>query len=219
MTDDRGIAEKLRIGRPKHSPPSEFIDTELMKALSNELRVRIYAYLCEHTAGPREVAEALGENPNSVRYHVDQLRDGGWIADDPLVPGKGGHYRAIRSMVISPAAWDRLPEAAKHKLAIHLMRDLYADACASMEAGYFLRPGIYLSMTPMVVDAQGKDDTRRVLERALTELIDVQVESDRRMEAAGTGDASATSLTVALIGFESLRDPAVGTRAAETMRL
>lgn len=219
MNDTNGRTAEKRIGRPKHSPPSAFIDTELMKALSDELRVRIYAYLCDHAAGVAEIAAAVGEGPSTVRHHIDQLRAGGWIADDPSVPGKGGHYRAIRSMVIPASAWDRLPEAAKHKLAIHILRHLYADAGASIEAGYFLRPGIHLSLTPMVVDAQGKADVRRVLERALEELLGIQGESDRRLQAARTGDGGATSLSVALLGFESLRDPAAGARAQATMRL
>jgi DNA-binding transcriptional ArsR family regulator len=192
-----------------------------MKALSDELRVRIYAYLCDHTASIAEIAAALGAPTSNVRYHVTELRNGGWIAHDPSVrgKGKGWYYRAIRSMVIPPSAWERLPEAAKHKLAVHLLRNLYADAGASMEAGRFLRPGIYMSLTPMVVDAQGKEDVRRVLERTLGELLDIQTDSDHRLRGAGTGDNGATSLTVGLLGFESLRDPAKGARAQETMRL
>lgn len=207
------------IGRPRLSPPSSFVDTELMKALSDELRVRIFAYLCDHTASVAEIAKVVGANESRVRYHVDELRNGGWIADDPSIPAKGNHYRAIRGMVIQAAAWERLPEAARHKVAVHLLRHLYSDAGASIEAGYLLRPGVHLSLTPMVVDAQAKDDARRVLERALEELQGIQTESDARLTAANTEDSAATSLTVALFGFESLRDPADGARAQETMRL
>lgn len=120
-------------------------------------------------------------------------------------------------MVLPPSVWDRLPEAGKQKIAIQLFRHLYGDAGASMEAGYFLRPGAYMSLTPMVVDVQGKEDARRVLERALEELMGIQSESDDRLQAARTGDGGATSLTVALLGFESLRDPAAGARAQATM--
>lgn len=214
-----GAAATRPGGRPKHSPPSSYIDTELMKALSDELRVRIYAYLCDRAAGPREIATALGERHSTVRYHVDQLRAGGWIGDDPSVPGRGGHYRAIRGMVISPGAWDRLPEPGRHKLAIHLLRGLYADAGASIESGSFLRSGAHLSLTPMVVDSQGKEDVERVLEEALRELAGIQRESDDRREAAGGSFRDGISLTAGLMGFESARDPGEGARAPATMRL
>ncbi|HEU5106328.1 MAG TPA: winged helix-turn-helix domain-containing protein [Solirubrobacterales bacterium] len=219
MSDSNGSTATAGIGRPRLAPPSSFVDTELMKALSDEMRVRIFAYLCDHTASVAELAAYLGAPESNVRYHVDELRNGGWIADDPSVLGKGFHYRAIRGMVIEPAAWERLPEAAKQKIAVHMLRNLYADAGASIAAGYMLRPGIYMSLTPMVLDAQAKGDARRVLERALKELLGIQTESDDRRRKDGADDSSATSLTVAMLGFESLRDPAEGARAQETMRL
>ncbi len=201
-------------------PPSAYIDHELMRVLSDELRVRIYAYLCDHTAGPSKISDALGENKNSVRHHIDRLREGGWIGDDPSVTGRGAHYRAIRSMVIPPGAWDRLPAPAKHKVAVHMLRHLYADAGASLAAGRFIKPGIYMSLSPMVVDAQGQEDVKRILENALSELAGVQVESDHRRRLGGGSHSGAdTSLTVGLFGFESVRDPDAGARPSATIRL
>lgn len=187
-----------------------------MKALSDELRVRILAFLCENTAGPREIADSLGEKVTTVRYHVDELRKGGWIGDDPTILGRGGHYRAIRNMVIPPAAWDRLPEQAKHKLAVHILRHLYADVGASVEGGVFRESGVHLSLTPMVIDHRGQREVQRMLERTLADLTAIQRESDRRRTR---GPENLTSLTVALFGFESMRDAAAGSRASATMRL
>jgi DNA-binding transcriptional ArsR family regulator len=205
--------------RANFSPPGAFVDHELMRILSDELRVRIYAYLCDHTAGPSEVADVLEVNKNSVRHHIDRLREGGWIGDDPSVPGRGGHYRAIRSMVIPPGAWDRIPEPAKHKVAVHMLRHLYADAGSSLAANRFLRPGVYMSLTPMVVDAQGQRDVKQILEEALRELAGVQVESDHRRAKAGQDAGTEIPLTVGMFGFESLRDSDGGARPSATMRL
>src|SRR6476469_561313 len=110
-----------------HSAPSGFIDTGLMKALSDEIRVQIFAYLCDHTARMSEVAAALDLPPTVVRHHVRSLRNGGWIAVEHSVPKSGYHYRAIRAMLIPPQAWSRLPELGRHKLAAHMLRDLYSE--------------------------------------------------------------------------------------------
>jgi DNA-binding transcriptional ArsR family regulator len=215
---DTGTATRS-VGRPGFTVPSSFIDTDLMKMLSDELRVRIFAYLCDHTATADEVAKALSEHPSKVRYHLKELRQGGWIADDPSIPGRGGHFFATRPSILSPSTWERLPEAARHRIAVKLMRLLFEDAAASMEAGYFLRPGAQVSLTPMVLDVQGKEDARRVVERALEELLVVQTQSDLRLEEGDRGDAAAGSFTVSCCAFESLRDPSLGARAPATMRL
>lgn len=204
---------------PNLLAPNSLIDTELMEALSDELRVRIFAYLCLNAAGASEIAAALGVSWHAVRYRLEHLRKGGWIADDPSVPGRGDHYRATRAMVIPPGAWDRLPDLARHKIAVRMLSDLYADAGASIAAGRFLRPGIYMSLTPMVVDARGRKDVNRVLERTLTELVGIQAECDQRLQSARSVECPETSLTIGLTGFESLRDPAEDARASATMRL
>jgi DNA-binding transcriptional ArsR family regulator len=202
----------------KHGAPGGFIDSGLMKALSDEIRVQIFAYLCDHTARMSEVAAALDLPQNVVRHHVTSLRNGGFIAVDPSVSKSGYHYRAIRAMLIPPNVWTRLPELARHKLAAHMLRDLYSEIGASSEAGFFLRPGLFMSLTPMVVDAQGQRDARHVLEEALKELAGIQRESDARRAAART-DKSGISMTAGLLGFESLRSPASGARPSATMRL
>ncbi len=201
------------------TPPREFVDIELMKALSDELRVRIYAYLCEHTAGAREVAEALGADNGVVRHHIGTLRDGGWIDIDPTAEGRGNQYRAARGMVIPFGVWERLPEAVQQQVAIRIMRLLYSDAASSMEAGFFLRPGVHASLTPMVVDAQGQRDAKRLLEGTVTGLGEIQDESNSRMKEAGRNNGQGVSLTVGLIGFESLRSPADGLKASQTVTL
>ena len=202
----------------RFSAPRSFIDTELMEALSDELRVRIFAYLCLHAAGSKEIAAALMVSESAVRYRLEHLREGGWIGDDPSIRQRGRHYRAIRSMIIPLGAWGRLPDLARHKLAAHMLRHLYADIGAATAVGHSSRPGIHASLTPMVVDEIGSKDVRRVLERALRELAVVQKESDDRVEAGVTAIRLA-SRTVGLLDFESSRDPAEGDRASATMRL
>lgn len=206
-------------GAERRSAPREFVDTGLMKALSDELRVRVYAFLCEQTAGAPEVAEALDADKGMVRHHIGTLRDGGWIDVDPAAEGRANQYRAVRRMVIPANVWERLPEAVQQQVAVRIMRLLYSDAAGSMEAGFFLRRGVHASLTPMVVDTQGQRDTKALLERTVTGLLDVQEESNGRMNEAGRTDGQGVSVTVGLVGFESLRSPTEGVRASQTVTL
>jgi DNA-binding transcriptional ArsR family regulator len=197
----------------------DFVDVELMKALSDELRVEIYAYLCEHVAGSKEVSEALGVDRGIARHHMNVLRDGGWIDAAADVPGREVAYRAVRQIVIPAAVWDRLPEAVQQQVAFRMMRALFGDVAESMEAGFFFRPGRHLSVTPMVVDAEGQREVKELLESNVGGLANIQRLSNDRMTAAGRSNGQAVSLTVGLIGFESLRDPAEGAKASLTKRL
>lgn len=203
----------------KMAAPSSFIDCDLMEALSDELRVRIFAYLCLRAARSKEIAEALGVSLSSVRYRLEHLREGGWIAIDPKVRKRGNYYRANRAMVLPPEAWDRLPSLARHKLAAHMLRHLYADVGASISAGNTDRPDIKASLTPMVVDEIGRREVERVFDRTLRALAVVQKESDDRAEGAGGSAEPVASRTFGLLSFESSRDPAEGHRVSASMRL
>ena len=206
-------------GARRPSAPREFVDCELMKALADELRVRVYAFLCEQTAGAREVAEALGADNGMVRHHIGVLADGDWIDVDPMADGRAKKYRAVRRMVIPANVWERLPEAVQHQVAVRIMRLLYSDAAGSIEAGFFIRRGVHASLTPMVVDTQGQRDTKALLEGTVTGLLDIQEESNGRMAEAGRANGQGVSLTVGLVGFESLRSPSEGIGASQTVRL
>lgn len=112
MAAGKGGSGAVVEGRPPTGRPSDFIDVDLMKALANELRVRIYAYLCEHPAGSPEVAKALGESKNTVRMQVAELAEAGWLEAMPS-PGRTKIYQARRPVMLPADVWDRLPEAVR----------------------------------------------------------------------------------------------------------
>lgn len=199
------------------APQSDFIEVALMRALADELRVRVYAYLCEYEAGAAEVAKALGAPKNSVRYHVAELVQDGLIDADRTTRGK--KYRALRPAVVPTGVWDRMPSSLRRHVAVRMMRRLFADAGESMEAGLFFRPGVHLSLTPMVVDAQGQREVKKLLEATVDGLLAIQAESNTRMEESGRDDSQGVPLTVAVAGYEAQRDPAEGLKASQTVRL
>lgn len=67
--------------------------------MTRELEERVLAYLREHQgAGPREIADALGEPLQRVRAALARLRDRGLVAR-----GDEGHYYAVAPAVKGPA--------------------------------------------------------------------------------------------------------------------
>lgn len=140
--EEAGDRARVRGGRPPTRQPSEFIEVELMRALSDEMRVRIWAYLCEHTAGAPEIAKAIGESQNGVRFHVGELASGEWI--EPVASsGRAQKFRARRQSPLPPGIWERLPEDLRQHVGVRLLRIFYTDAKESMEAGSFFRPGVH----------------------------------------------------------------------------
>jgi DNA-binding transcriptional ArsR family regulator len=210
-----GLIETGR--RPPSRQDAEFIDIDLMRILSDESRVRIYAYLSEREASRAEIQQALAIPNNKVRYHVVRLEDGGWI-ESRFAEGQT-KYTATRPVVMPANVWDNLPTPVREHIAARIWKRLLVDVEESMDAGFFFGADVHLSLTPMVVDEAGRRQVKEWLESCVEGLIAIQHEADVRAKKAGSRDRELHSLTVLLTGYEAVRDPAQGIRASRTVRL
>lgn len=196
-----------------------FVDTELMSALADDLRVRIFAFLCERPASLQEVAVALGASESQVRYHASQLRKGGWVEPEDGGARRGRRYRAVQASPIPAGVWDQLPIPIKQHLAVRLMRLLYGDAAEAMAEETFLRDPHHLSVTPMVVDERGREDVKTLLEATVGGLQRIQAESNERIAKLDGSGSDTVAMTVAAAGYEAARDPEEGITATHTVQL
>ena len=55
------------------------MDTQLVRALLNPMRIRIFDAVAEGPASPRELASTLDENLGVVSYHVGVMRTTGCL--------------------------------------------------------------------------------------------------------------------------------------------
>lgn len=203
--------------RPPSRQDAEFVDIDLMRILSDESRVRIYAYLCERDASRAEIQQALAIPNNKVRYHVLRLEEGGWI-ESRFAEGQT-KYAATRPILLPADVWEDLPIRVREHIAARIWKRLLVDVEESMDAGFFFGDDVQLSLTPMVVDEEGRRQVKDWLESCVEGLIAIQHDSDVRVEESGKRDRELHSLTVLLTGYEAVRDPADGVRASRTVRL
>ncbi len=115
------------------------MDLEVLKALGDETRYALYRELAGSTA-PRsaaELAEALGLHPNTVRLHLERLRDAGLLEVEAIHRGRVG--RPQHRYSLAPGAPGLGFDPPAHVLLAGLLGALAessgADANAARRAG------------------------------------------------------------------------------------
>jgi DNA-binding transcriptional ArsR family regulator len=173
----------------------DFVSPQLAAAMSHPTRVHTMAFLTERTASPREVAEAIGERLNNVTYHVNQLLKLGCVELVRTERVRGGRvlehfYRATQRLYFDEEAWAALTENERLSIAGMSLRMISEDINAAMAAGTIFadQAGGHVSRTPMVLDPDGWDEVLEVLERAFTELVDVEARVAERTADGGKAD-------------------------------
>jgi len=114
------MAKRPPTDRPSASRRDPGAELDLLKALGDNTRYAIYLELAR-APSPRttvEVAEALGLHPNTVRPHLERMRDVGLLAVD--TGGRGGVGRPQHryglapdapSLGLEPSPWPTLARA------------------------------------------------------------------------------------------------------------
>ena len=100
-----------------------------MRALGHPLRLRILRLTLDKPMTNKELAKRLGRDPGTVLHHVRRLVDGGFLAAEPVRPGKrGAMERPYRS---TGKSWQvRLAPSTHHTAAT--MEAVHAEI---LEAG------------------------------------------------------------------------------------
>jgi DNA-binding transcriptional ArsR family regulator len=179
--------------------------TDVAKALSHPLRLRILHKLNEQVASPKVIADHLGESLAVVSYHVKILAQLGCIELVETVQKRGAlehFYRPLRRAELSSAEWAQIPASARESLSGVTLREVIKEAFASIDAGAFDRQtDRHLSLTTLELDEAGWSE----LNVALDELYDRALQLQARA-LSGSSDTRRSAL--ALAHFE--RAPGAG---------
>jgi predicted ArsR family transcriptional regulator len=115
------------------------VDLDVLKALADETRFAMYRELSTAT-GPRsaqELADALGLHPNTVRLHLERLREAGLVEAEIVHRGTVGRPQHLYSL--APGApglgFDPPSHALLAGLLAALAERLDADAPAAIATG------------------------------------------------------------------------------------
>ncbi|MGD9735651.1 MAG: hypothetical protein AB7V58_08600 [Solirubrobacterales bacterium] len=177
-------------------------------AVSHPTRLHAMIVFWEREASPREIAAELGEPLNNVTYHINQLRDLGWIELVAERPARGGRvvehfYKAARNTLINDADISHLNRDEIHVIDMTIMRSMAKDIEQAMASGtFFAHDDNQLTRIPLDVDPQGWEETKAILDRALEDLLRVKEEVLQRTAASGE---ETFPTKVEIIHFESPR--------------
>lgn len=177
-------------------------------AVSHPTRLHAMIVFWEREASPREIAIELGEPLNNVTYHINQLRDLGWIELVATRPARGGRvmehfYKATKNTVFDDVDLARLGPGERHAIDMTIMRSMSKDIEQALLSGsFFAHEDNHLTRIPLDVDRQGWKETKEILERALEELLQVKESVLERVAASGE---KTLPTKVELIHFESPR--------------
>ncbi len=212
---------KRRKPGPKQ-PSEDLVNYTQMQALSNRVRVRVLAILCERVASPKEISEELNEELGQVCYHISVLRERHLIVADHKVRVRGTvehFYRAAASTLIPPSAWDNLPPGVRKGISVNLLQEFFNDASASMKADVFDEPPGELSWTPLILDTLGVEEFGKLSRDFLASVLELQANASKRLPKKKDNAAvDAVSATVFLASFLSARSPEDGKKASATKR-
>jgi DNA-binding transcriptional ArsR family regulator len=173
--------------------------SDVAKALSHPLRLRILHKLNERVASPKVIADELGESLAVVSYHVKILAQLRCIELVETVQKRGAlehFYRPLRRAELSTAEWAQLPASARESLSGVTLREVIKEACASIDAGAFDRQtDRHLSLTTLELDEAGWSE--------LNDALDALYDQALRLQArAMAGSAETMHSALVLAHFE-----------------
>jgi DNA-binding transcriptional ArsR family regulator len=145
--------------RRSNAGPQHELESNIVKALSHPLRMRILTRLNEGVASPNEMAKEFEESLPLVSYHVRILRELDCIELVRTTPRRGAiehHYRALTRPFLGDDDWNQLPSSARRAISNTVLSKVMGDVRAAVETGTFdERSERHLSYTPLVLDEQG----------------------------------------------------------------
>jgi DNA-binding transcriptional ArsR family regulator len=138
------------------SNSSHELDSNIVKALSHPLRMRILTRLNEGVASPNEMAKEFEESLPLVSYHVRILRELECIELVRTTPRRGAiehHYRALTRPLLNDEDWARLPASARKAVSNTVLVKALGDVRHAVASGTFDdRPDRHLSFAHLLLD-------------------------------------------------------------------
>jgi DNA-binding transcriptional ArsR family regulator len=180
------------------------LDSDLVKALSHPLRMRILRRLNETEASPNEMAKAFGESLPLVSYHVRILRELGCIELVRTTPRRGAiehHYRATVRASFGPADWAQVPSSARAAMSATTLSAAIDDVRDAVESATFdARPERHLSHTTLTLGEDGWNELTERLDALVEWALTEQTKYASRLRSGGP-EAAAVSARLTMFGY------------------
>lgn len=170
-------AKKRRATQEAAGSWRRIIDERIAKVLGNAFRQQILWILNERVASPSEVAKELGAGLTKVCNHIKVLKDARCIEliyVKPVGNRLQSFYKATSRAFLDGADWPSVPDSIKGGMRATLLRNILDDSIETVaEGAYDVCEGSHMSLTPMILDEQGREEITQILEQALLAAISV----------------------------------------------
>jgi DNA-binding transcriptional ArsR family regulator len=167
------------------------LDSNIVKALSHPLRMRILTRLNEGVASPNEMAKEFDESLPLVSYHVRILRELDCIELVRTTPRRGAiehHYRALTRPYLDDEDWAQLPPSARKAVSNTVLTKALGDVREAVRTGSFdARPDRFLAYAPLMLDEEGWRGLGDRLTELLNWAIEEQANSAGRLQEGQSG--------------------------------
>ena len=178
-------------GRRSTSQSQHELDSNIVKALSHPLRMRILARLNEGVASPNEMAKEFDESLPLVSYHVRILRELDCIELVRTTPRRGAiehHYRALTRPWLDDEDWSQLPPSARKAVSNTILTKAFGDVREAVRQGTFDdRTERHLSYAPLILDERGWVALNDKMSELLEWAIEEQARSAGRLQDGESG--------------------------------
>ena len=169
------------------------IDHDLVKAMAHPLRYELLMRLGGRIASPNELSKEVDASLGAVSYHIRLLEQLGMVelVDRKQRRGAIEHfYRATQRAWFSKEGWAKIPGALRKSIAGATLRSVAQTVTDAAEGQAFEDPAVHVSLTPLTLDDEGYEQVCAVLDKALSDVLDIQ------SEALGRGAADRSTAMV-----------------------
>ncbi len=193
-------------GRAVQREAQEAVDQDLMRALSNEVRVQILSLVIDGEWSPKMLNKELGTGLSQISYHIKELKKYGLIEMTKTEPRRGANehfYRATKRVIIPEGMSTALPQSARMQTLSRILKLSEKDLKESLEAGTFYdRPDFHASWSPFRLDDRG----RSRLHAKLDELLEIAIEEElASIERVGEDGGELIPTSLIMLAFTSGR--------------
>jgi DNA-binding transcriptional ArsR family regulator len=183
----------------------QVIDPNVAKAFTHPLRGHVWVTLFEKgETSATEIAAELGLEPNDVSYHFRELRRRGLARLDRVVRRRGFEEYIYKPVLppleLDDAEWMALPRELRTSVSGEGVRQVIEALTEALDAGSFDARNRHLSLTWLLVDERGWDESMEVAKRALREFMAINERcAKRRAKSSQPG----IPVAVTLAAFET----------------
>jgi DNA-binding transcriptional ArsR family regulator len=180
------------------------VNSNIVKAMSHPLRLKILTRLNEGVASPNEMAREFGESLPLVSYHVRILRELDCIELVKTTPRRGAiehHYRAITRAYIDESTWAQIPASARGAVSALGLDKMLTDIREAIDADTFdARLDRHQSYSPLLLDESAWKELNVKLDEILEWALEEQARAAVRIAEEGAEDMRARFMMLTYTG-------------------